>query len=251
MRVPFESLLHFVIVPVTLNGVETHFILDSGIGPTFVRDHAAAVPTGETVTGKRMSGQEVAFGMGHVERLEFGGYAVADAEVALLDMNLPPELDHIGGIFGLTFFSTTPLTVDYPGRTVYVGSRDGASLDVALVHEARGITMQLPLTLPTGESIPVELDMGSDRLILDERFVALGAGEREVVEDVDETGHSFTRTFFERLPGRIHLTDAPELAQDDPPVMFQKIIYDGLLGTDFLKSYAVTFDAPGSRIVLS
>src|SRR5262245_36968806 len=143
MSVPFEYLVHLVVVPVTLNGVETKFILDSGIGPTFVRDRSVAVPTGETASGHRMSGQEVSFELARVERLEFDGLAVDDAEVALLEMNLPPELDHIAGFVGLTFFAETPVTVDYPKGTVSVGSRDGVALAAEVVHEARGIAMQL------------------------------------------------------------------------------------------------------------
>ena len=53
----------------------------------------------------------------------------------------------------------------------------------------------LPLTIPTGESISVEVDMGSDCLILDERFAGLSDGERRVVEGVDETGNAYTRAF--------------------------------------------------------
>jgi Aspartyl protease len=251
MRVPFEYLSHLVVVPVALNGVETQFILDSGIGLTLVRDRAAAVPTGETFTGKRMSGQAVTLELARAERVEFGGFAVENAEVGLLDMSgFPRELDHIGGFLSLAYFAETPVTVDYPAQTVYVGGTDGVSVEVEVVHDGPAVSVQLPLTLPTGDPVSVEVDMGSDCLILDERFAALGAGERRVVEGIDETGHAYTRTFA-TLPGRIHVTGAPELAQDDVPVMFQKIVYDGLIGTQFLRDYAVTFDVPGSRLVLA
>src|SRR3954467_11225953 len=229
MRVPFEYLSHLVVVPVTLNGVETQFILDSGIGLTLVRDRTAAAPTGEAFTGKRMSGQAVTLELARAERVEFGGVAVDDAEVGLLDMSgFPKELVHIGGFLSLAYFAETPFTVDYPGQAVLVGGCDGVSVGVEVVHEGPAISVRLPLTLPAGESVSVEVDMGSDCLILDERFAVLGAGEQRVVEGVDETGHSYTRTFA-TLPGRIHPTGAPELAQDDVPVMFQRIIYDGLI----------------------
>ncbi len=32
--------------------------------------------------------------------------------------------------------------------------------------------------------------------------------------------------------------------------MFQEIIYDGLIGTDFLNSFRYTFDIRGQRLVL-
>ena len=58
--------------------------------------------------------------------------------------------------------------------------------------------------------------MGSDDLILDERFAA-----------------------------------APELAQGDPAVIFQQIIYEGLVGQAFLRTFAVTFDVPNERLIFS
>src|SRR5579862_6144287 len=106
MKVPFEYLSHLVVVPVTLNGVETKFILDSGIGLTLVRDPDACTPTGETFTGKRMSGQAVSLELARADRIEFGGYTVDDPEVAVFDMSgFPPDLDYIGGILSLAYFA--------------------------------------------------------------------------------------------------------------------------------------------------
>ena len=62
--VPFDYLHHLVTVPVTINGsIEARFVLDSGIGLTLVSvavaDAVGCVPSGETFSGRRMSGQEV------------------------------------------------------------------------------------------------------------------------------------------------------------------------------------------------
>jgi hypothetical protein len=251
MRVPFEYLSHLVVVPVALNGIETHFILDSGIGLTLVRDRGDFSPSGDTFSGRRMSGQVVTVELGRADQLQFADFAVEDAEVGLLDMSgFPKELDHVGGFLSLAYFADVAFTVDYPDRSVSLGERDGASLPVEVVRDGPAISVMLPLTLPTGESVSVEVDMGSDCLILDERFISLGDGDRRVVEGVDETGNAYTRTFAS-LAGAIHPTAAPALVQEDPPAMFQKIIYDGLVGQEFLSRFAVTFDVPGSRLVLS
>ena len=47
----------------------------------------------------------------------------------------------------------------------------------------------------------------------------------------------------------MRVAGAPKLAQRDPDVMFQKIIYDGLVGHSFLRNFAVTFDLPNGRVV--
>ena len=39
------------------------------------------------------------------------------------------------------------------------------------------------------------------------------------------------------------------MAQTDPEVMFQRIIYDGLVGDAFLRRFTVTYDLPRERVV--
>jgi hypothetical protein len=97
--------------------------------------------------------------------------------------------------------------------------------------------------------------MGSDSLILDEALAAplgidLGASDVRRVEGVDETGHAYVRSFT-RLAGSIHPAGAPELAQPDPEVMFQRIVHDGLVGDAFLRNFVVTYDVAGSRMILA
>ena len=113
----------------------------------------------------------------------------------------------------------------------------------------------MPLVLPNGRTVEVEIDMGSDVLILDDSLaadvgVALDDPRLRVVDGRDETGHAYTRRFG-TIRGRIHPAGAPELAQEDPDVMFQDIRYDGLVGDAFLRRFAVTFDVAARRVVLS
>ena len=250
--VSFERIAHLVTVPVELNGVESRFIVDSGIGLTIVRDTVAGcAATGETFTGKRMSGQEVTIPLGTAPSLRFAGEESRDVEVGLLDMSgFPDLLSDIDGFLSLAFFSETPLTVDYPGGRVVAGERgQGIALPCRVDRDGPSVAMYLPMTLPDGRSIEVEVDMGSDALILDDRFAELAGGEVRRVDGTDETGHRCTRRFA-TLPGRIHPTGAPELCQDDPDVMFQSIVYDGLVGDAFLRRFVVTFDVARGLLVL-
>jgi len=95
--------------------------------------------------------------------------------------------------------------------------------------------------------------MGSDSLILDESLAdAVGVDlQRDGVRRVqgqDETGHAYTRSFT-RLEGSVRATGAPAVAQPDPEVMFQRIIYDGLVGDAFLRRFTVTYDLPHERVI--
>ena len=248
-EVSFEYIQHLVTVPAAVNGVATRLVLDSGIGLTLVREELAesmrVEHSGESFTGKRMSGQAVTIPLADVS-IAFAG-TLGQHEVGVLDMrSFPDALAEVGGFLSLAYFAEQPVTVDYVRRVVALGSSGGVSVPVRVDRDGPAVTVFMPLTIPGGRSISVEVDMGSDQLILDERFAAEtdasldGAGVRRV-EGEDETGHAYTR-IFTRLSGAIHPTAAPELAQDDPEVMFQRIIHDGLLGDAFLRRHAVTFD---------
>jgi len=252
-EVPFERIAHLVTVPVTLNGIETRFVVDSGIGLTVVRDTLPGCSaTGESHTGRRMSGQAVTIPLGAAPSLVLAGVEHRDVEVGLLDMSGFPELlADVGGFLSLAFFAAVPITVDHPRGRVLVGERiDGVALPCRVDRDGPTLTVHLPLTLPGGRTVEVEVDMGSDCLILDDRFAELGDGEVRRVDGTDETGHRYTRRFT-KLAGSIHPTGAPELAQDDPEVMFQSIVYDGLVGDAFLRRFAVTFDVAAGELVLA
>jgi hypothetical protein len=49
----------------------------------------------------------------------------------------------------------------------------------------------------------------------------------------------------------VRVPTAPELAQRDPGVMFQRIIHGGLVGRAFLRNFVVTFDVPNERLFFS
>jgi hypothetical protein len=253
----FELLRHLVMVPVVLNGAERRFILDSGIGLTLVRAGIeGCVPTGSTFTGKRMSGQEVTIPLATALSLAFAGIEARDTEVGLLNMSgFPPELAQIDGFLSLGFFRRQPFTVNYQQAAIGDG-RDttGARVPLRVELEGPAVTAFTALTIPGGRTIEVELDMGSDVLILDEGFAAetgvqLDATDARQEEGVDETGNPYLRTFT-RLKGSIQPAGAPDLAHNNPDVMFQRIIHDGLLGHAYLSRYTVTWDIPTSEIRL-
>jgi Aspartyl protease len=266
-EVSFDYLQHLVTVPVSVNGIESRFVLDSGIGLTLLRnelaDAAGVRPTAGSFTGRRMSGQSVTIPLGEIPTMTFAGSTGELVEVGVFDMSsFPSDLAEIGGFLSLAFFADRPMTVDYGRGVVIVETRetlaaryaDGVPVAVDVQRDGPSVTMFMPLTIPGGRSISVEIDMGSDELILDERLAEEtgasldGDGVRRV-EGTDETGHAYTRRFT-RLAGRIHPSTAAHLAQDDPDVIFQRIIHDGLVGHSFLRQHVVTFDVAGAAIVL-
>ena len=134
-------------------------------------------------------------------------------------------------------------------------ARDGAGVEVRVEQDELSAEVFLRLEVPGGGVIEVEVDTGSDVLILDESLssavgVDLTAPGVRIVESTDETGHAYRRAFT-TLSGSINPVGVPHIAQRDPPVMFQQIIYDGLVGDTFLQDFVVTYDLARSRMIFA
>jgi len=253
-----------VTVPAAAGDASGRFVLDTGIGLSLVTESFAAASCARRLarsfSGRRMSGQEVAVPLVELPELDFGPVRRADLVAGVLDLEGLGDLD---GFLSLEFFRHAPFTVDYAGEAVVVETEEslaacasaGTTVALELVEEGCSLDAFTALVLPDGREISVEVDMGSDSLILDESFakplgVDLDAADVRRVEGVDETGNTYVRSFT-RLTGAIHPADKPELAQQDPEVMFQRIIHEGLVGTAFLRRFAVTYDVAGSRMILA
>ena len=261
---------HLLKVPVVVNGHATTFVFDTGIGITLIDDDLAArwgLEVDGSYTGKRMSGQELEVPLATVPWLEVAGLRRDAARVGVWDMGpfLPssPEFAGVEGFLSLNAFLAAPITLDYQGGRLIV--EDAASLDARLAAGAEVplevkqdgpcVTIFFDLQLP-GHDAPahVELDLGGGRLALHSRYMQpLGidpAGDDvNVVEQRDETGYDYTR-YFTRFPGPIAPAAALQCEQRDVAVLFQEIIYDGLIGDDFVRQFTVTFDLPNQRMIL-
>lgn len=264
--VPFRSLQHLVVVPAVVGGIDSELIVDSGIGVTLLSSSLAEASgcelTGATYTGRRMSGQEVMVPLGRLPSAEVAGLCLEAVDVGVLDL-AADGLEGIGGFLSLSPFRSRALTIDYTGDAVLVEEAEslaarpssGCSVPLEVELDGPSLCVYLLLDLPGGETVRVEVDMGSDSLILDSSLAArvgvdLDAETVRRVDGRDETGHEYAR-YFTSLEGSINPTGAPEVSQADPDVMFQDIIHDGLLGSAFLRSFAVTFDLANERLVFS
>jgi predicted aspartyl protease len=265
--VPFAYLAHVLTIPVRVSGVETRFIFDTGIGVTLISEDLAARigcrPDGSTFTGRRMSGQAITVPLGSADSLQIGASTQRDVPVGIFDMHAMAGLGEVEGFVSLSFFRTTPVTVDYAAGTLIVedetslAARAAAGTTAAVHVRTDGCSTDLAMSvdLPGGKTITVEIDTGSDSLILDEGLAAdAGIDLRDpavaAVAASDETGHEFVR-YFTELRGDLSVTGAPALSVANPPVMLQKIIYDGLVGDAFLRNFTTTYDLANSRVIFA
>jgi Aspartyl protease len=266
--VPFRYVKHMLAVPVVVGDVEAMFILDTGIGVNLISPGLAAkvdcVPLGEIYTGRRMSGQALTMPVSALGSLTLGDYIWEKVPVSVLDMGGMAGEYGVDGFISLTSFRSTPVTIDYEAGAIVIEDErslaDRASRGTPVAIDVRedgpySTDVYTGLTLPCGQSVSVEVDTGSDNLILNEPLAArnaidLGAESTRKLAGQDETGHEYAR-YFTTLPGDIALTAAPAFGQRDPQVMFQKITHDGLIGDAFLRNFVTTYDLAQSRMIFA
>jgi hypothetical protein len=255
----------FITLPVTVgDSVKAPFILDTGIGLNLVSKSICEklnCKTRGTFTGKRMSGQEIKIPLSSVPALSITGLRVTDVPVGVLDMEELMPGAGIGGFLSLGFFRNQAFTIDYKQKVVVIETKEslskikteGTITPIRLAKHDDALDVFLILVLPNAQNVSVEVDTGSQTLILDERFMAaLGVSPSVAAvqrrDGQDETGHSYAR-YFTKIHGSVHLPQNPNIKSEAPEVMFQKIIYDGLVGHHFLSQFRVTYNLPESEMI--
>jgi hypothetical protein len=255
-----------ITVPVIVGGSATaRFVLDTGIGVNLISTRLCqslgCEPTGGTVTGKRMSGRPISTHLTRVPSISIDSLRQENVVAGIFDPSgFLPKDSGLEGFLSPQFFEPWAFAINSLTQTVRIvrpGSDSarprGISVPIEVRRDGPSVQLFIDLVLPSGRTISAEVDSGSDDLILHTRFMReLGAdpdrADVKKAEGADETGHSYTR-FFAQVRGTLSVSTAPRVVQRDPKVMFQDIIYDGLVGDSFLRSYDVTYDLARSQMI--
>lgn len=255
----------YIVIQARINGsAPRDFVLDTGAGINLISKSLCKeikCREGGSFTGKRMSGQSVTVQMTDLATVNMGGLMVSGLSAGVFDMDALIPGASLGGILSLATFQSSPVTFDYAAMKIRFETAEslakiraaGAVIPVDIDRQGASLGILMPLILPNGEKITAEVDTGSQALILHERFMKkLGVSKSDpkvkVKRGKDETGYKYVR-YFSKVKGRVHLPGAPQIKDEFPEVMFQKIIYDGLVGHYFLKQYQVTYNIPAAEMI--
>ena len=262
---------------VRINGGEpVTFFIDTG-GSEVVLDSAFAKELGAPkfgkVTGTFSGGQEAGVGLGRIESLALGGWTVRNLPVATLPLRQLSEdfgVKQIDGIIGTTFFYHFLATLDYPRGELVLRRKSARVRDQLMAMSAGAPPIAVPIWMAGDhfmvgwgqvESLPPSLlfvDTGlmgggvklaasvikAAGITLDESKAGEGAGGGGTLKVIpyDVRRVSFGDLEEENVRG---LYDGPFPWEDTYGFHLA-----GMVGHDFFKPHAVTFDYQDMKIFI-
>jgi hypothetical protein len=275
-RVKFVRTDPLPLVNVRVNGgKEVTFFIDTG-GSEVTLDTEFAkelgVPQFGAVQGTFSGGQHTQVQLGRIESLTIGDWTVKNVPTAMLPLRQLSEglgVKQINGIIGTTLFYHFLVTMDYPKGELVLRRKDTKSLE-EFKAQSSGKRVTVPIWMASDhfmvgwgrvETLPPTLLFVDTGLVgagvklaesvikeagikLEENKATEGAGGGGTLKIVPYTVHqlSFGDIKEENVPG---LYDGPFPWQ----YMFGFHLA-GMVGHDFFKRYAVTFDFQNMQIFL-
>jgi hypothetical protein len=213
-----------------------------------------------------MTGQDIAIPMAKVASLQVAGQREQNVDVGVLDLEsfLPNngEFEGVQGYLSLGFFKDRPFTVDYKNGHLFFESKtslkerieESEEVQMSMKQEGHVLTVQVPVKTQIQKIFNMQLDLGTNIMTINSKFAGVfrpyfekNTLKKEVI--TDETDFRRKR-FFVKLSGQVGLQAENPIFQDEPMVMFQEIIYDGIIGNDFFKNRVITIDLPSSRLLI-
>ncbi len=239
------------------DSIKARFILDTGAGINAVSDglrrRLHSEPAGN-FTGFRHNGERVDFELFQIPSLSLAGVRQENPLAASW-----PVLDSFGidGILSLKFFENRSFTLDLGDSLLIFETRQtladrlktGQRAPIRL-HDDRGKSLDLFVDVCAADSLRLEciLDTGSPRSILDARFMrafGIDTTSKNVQKRARQSLFGAVETEYIATVPSLSLWNVPSAAAKDLRVTFKPgLIYDGLLGTDFLIGRKVTFNIP-------
>ena len=123
-KVTFKPAGSLMLVPVSVNGTEATFLLDTGssvtlLRPSFAQRAGVALPSrAPTMSVGVGGGQRFQVPYVRVKSLRVGDAAVEGIDVGVLDSLVPPLRGGVDGVLGANYLNHFRITIDRQGRLI-------------------------------------------------------------------------------------------------------------------------------------
>ena len=263
------------LVNVRVNGGhEVTFFIDTGgsevtLDTDFARE--LGIPQFGAVQGTFSGGQHTQVQLGRIELLTLGDWTVKNVPTAMLPLRQLSEglgVKQINGIIGTTLFYHFLATMDYPHGELLLRRKDAKSLEEFKKSPGKGVTV--PIWMASDhfmvgwgrvETLPPTL------LFVDTGLV--GAGVKLAESVIKEAGIKLEENkategaggggTLKIVPYTVHQLSFGDIKEEnvrglyDGPFPWQYMFgfhLAGMVGHDFFKPYAVTFDFQNMQVFL-
>jgi hypothetical protein len=252
-----------VIIPATLGGaIPIHVIFDTGAGldilaPSLIRKvHGTSAGA---FSAMRMTGERVDIPLFIVPELTVGPMARKNAVVGGWDILDTLKLD---GILSANGFRQQPVTIDFADTVVTfeteqsLGGRRGTGRSSPLFFDdfhgrALDLLVQFLIGNQPGECV---IDTGTQSAAVSTRYLPLlgvDTAGKDVVKHEGRTIAGAREVRYSTTVSQLSLAKSPEIVQLRPRAAFSDIIYDCVIGTQFLAGRSLTIDIPNRQVTLS
>ena len=263
------------LISVRVNGgAEVTFFIDTGgsevaLDTEFARE--LGVPQFGAVQGTFSGGQHAEVQQGRIESLTVGDWTVRNLPAAMLPLRQLSEslgAKRIDGIIGTTLFYHFLATIDYPKGELVLRLKDAASLEQFVESAGKGIAV--PFWIASDhfmvgwgrvETLPptllfVDTGLASAGVKLADSVIKQAGIKLE--EDKASSGVGGGGT-LRIVPYVVHRLSFGQLQEDNVPGLYDgpfpwENIFGfhlaGMVGHDFFKPHAVTFDFQNMKIFL-
>ena len=270
--IPFDNEGGHISIPVSLNGVETRAILDSGASGNGISERFLAQHEGEYASSKQIYVQGI-YGKRKV-RLVDGVKIEMFGTTFTIDQLMPVRIYSADFLVGLPFFDNYILQIDYPNSRLRILTHDVINLkkfaNVKMKKSARQSQPLVRVNLNDEYKPWLTLDTGNSTGILIPRVDAMRFGWTEkyrsndvVVAGVNKIGiiESFNiptmtigpftlENVIVMVPAKGEKATVGQETRASLSSRLKKASSDGILGYDVLKHFILTIDYKRSLLHL-
>jgi len=265
INIPFTlSENGYIIIPVTINGIEGKYVFDTGAGINLLFKKSAEKikdleKTNHFYTGHRGTGEGLEIDLWKTKSLEISNFKVNDETFGVLDIDFP-----LDGLISLTMFKNKQITIDFGNNILSIESEK--SLEKLIANK----DFEIPLQISNDRDINIGISM---KILLDNQLslnVVLDSGAgfnvyrfnsrymKNLGIDSTQVKKIYKPSYFKPGAGNnffitqvSKFSDAAKNVSTNEfrAIFIEGLIYEGIMSVNWIGK-KITIDIPNKRIIV-